>query len=370
MWKIWIEEIRKTASRKIIWCGLILVLVFVTFRLSVVTKEYAATINGRTYTGREAIQKDQELAAEYAGPMTEETVQAIYERFGFYYYDAEKDEFVGNFCSQYITENMTNFLQTTGDNPDEVHFYEGKEWENNAAPMLKGNLKFDYNYGWEDFRETSTLVCILLSIILIVGMAPVFSEEYTLHTADILLTTRRGKKSAVWLKTAAALSFTIMVCCVVFLYMWLLYRGIFGTQGLDTSPQFLNGISSYGYCPETVEKFFLMQFGLGLAAMILLTALVLAVSAVCKNAFMSVVISAVVFILPYIWNKIFLPMRPFGVECTRAVYHFMTSMPYYLQMNWGFAFSAGQISLHVVIAAVVAVICGVLAYKKYRNYQG
>ena len=371
MWKIWFEEIRKMASRKIIWCGLALTLIFVTFRLyGIVLREYTTTIEDQTYRGKEAIQKDQELAKEYAGPLTEEKVRSIYERFGFYYFDAEKNEFVGNFCNEYITYQMTNSLETDGDDPSEIRFYEGTDWENNAATLLKGNLKFDYNYGWEDFRETMTLVCVLLSIIFIIGMSPVFSEEYTLRTADILLTTRRGKSSAVWIKIAAALTFTIVVYCAVFLYMWLIYRSVFGTQGLDTSPVFLNGVSSHGYCPETTGGFFLLLFGLGLASMVLLSAMVIVVSAVCKSAFLSVVISAVVFVLPYIWMKVFLPMRPFGIEVTRKVYHFMISMPFYMHMNWGFAFSAGEIGMHLIIALGVMAVCVNLGYRKYRNYQG
>ena len=39
MWKILREEIRKTASRKIIWCGIVLVLAFVTFRMGIVLKD-------------------------------------------------------------------------------------------------------------------------------------------------------------------------------------------------------------------------------------------------------------------------------------------------------------------------------------------
>ena len=370
MWKIFQEEIRKIASRKIIWWGLALVLIFVTFRLGIVKKEYTSAIDGQTYVGKEAIQKDQELAREYAGPMTEETVRSIYDRFGFYYYNEQGEKCGRNFWNEYITDHMTNFMQIEGDDPAEIQFYEGEEWERNVAPLLNGDLRFDYNYGWEDLRETLILVNILLSIIFIVGMAPVFSEEYTLRTANILLTTRRGKKSAVWLKTAAALTFTAAAYYAVSLYLWLLYRYMFGTQGLDASPRFLNAIPAFGYTPKTVQGFFWLEFGLGAAAMILLSALVLVVSAAFRSAFMSVVISAGVFISPYIWMKVISPMLPLGSGFTRTVNHLMVSMPFYLHGNWGFAFSAGQIRLHIVIAAVVTAVCVVLGYRKYRNYQG
>lgn len=37
---------------------------------------------GKVYRKQEAIAKDQEIASEYAGPLTEETVRAIWEKYG------------------------------------------------------------------------------------------------------------------------------------------------------------------------------------------------------------------------------------------------------------------------------------------------
>lgn len=189
MWKIWKEEIYKIASRKIVWCGLIVILAFLTFRLWAVQKDYTVTIDGQTYHGKAAVEKDKKLAEEYAGPLTEEKVRAIYDRFGFSYYDEETGDFQGNFCSRFITEKMTNYRQMVErDNPDEIQFMEGEGWDNNVAPLLKGDVQFDYTYGWEDLKETCGITMLLLvSVILIIGLSPIFAEEYTSdsgHTFD------------------------------------------------------------------------------------------------------------------------------------------------------------------------------------------
>lgn len=39
-------------------------------------------------------------------------------------------------------------------------------------------------------------------------------------------------------------------------------------------------------------------------------------------------------------------------------------------VNWGFGFSAGQLGMHVGIAAGAGMISAVLGYWKFRNYQG
>lgn len=371
MWKIWKEEIYKIASRKIIWCGILVLLAFLTFRLWTIQQDYAVTIDGQTYYGKTAIKKDQELAKEYAGPLTEEKVRAIYDRFGFYYYDEKIDNFRGNFCNKYITEKMTNYRQLSGDNPDEIQFMEGEEWENNAAPLLKGDVQFDYVYGWDDMVETYGITMMLmLSVILIIGLSPVFAEEYTLRTADILLTTRRGKKSAIWMKISAAVFFAAAVYCLASLYIWLAYRYVFGTQGLDASTVLCGALPYHGTYPKEIGAFFIFIFVLGVAGIILLSAVVLAVSAICRNSFMAVVVSMIVFVIPVAWIKIFSPMWILGRKGTMLVNHFMLSQPVYLPLGWGFSFPEDVTVMHLLIALTVTVVCITAGYHKYRNYQG
>lgn len=371
MWKLFQEEFRKIASRKIVWIGLFLLLAFVRYRLGAELKGYSVTINGENIYGVEALEKDKEIAAQYAGPLTEETVQIIYDRYGFYHYDMSTEESKGNFCSQFITERMTNLNQTGGENPEEIRFYQGEEWEINAAPLLEGDIWFDYVKGWSDLREIYCIVIIWgMAILFIVGLSPVFSEEYTLRTADILLTTQRGKKGLIWIKMAAALSFTWIIFTMVTFYVWAIYLKVFGTQGLDASPILIGaGSASFGYHTETIRGFFLLSFGLGIAGFLLMTGMVLAASALCKNAFLTVVLSLAVFLFPVVWIKVLGPMWIFGITLSKAMNHFMVSMPVYLLTHWGFAFTKKQIAIHMVIALAVGTISVVLGYRSYRDYQ-
>ncbi|MCI9213421.1 MAG: ABC transporter permease, partial [Ruminococcus sp.] len=266
MWKIFQEEFYKIASRKIIWIGLFCLLAFVRYRLWMVQDEYAMTIGGETIYGKEAIEKDQELTAKYAGPLTEEKVRDIYEQYGFYYLNRDTGEQRGNFCSRFITERMTNSMQLEEPALEEIQFYQGTDWENNAAPLLRGDLRFDYVYGWDYLAETyGILMTYGLAVIFIIGLSSVFSEEYSLRTADILLTTRRGKGGGIWMKTAAAFGFALAVFLASTIYVWAIYLKVFGTQGLSASSAMIGWGNRWGYCPDTVAGFLLYQFCLGFA---------------------------------------------------------------------------------------------------------
>lgn len=370
MWKIFEEEFRKIASRKVIWIGLFLLLAFVRFRLGAIQNDYSVMIDGQVFHGKEAIEKDKELAAGYAGPLTEEKMWEIYEKYGFFYYDTDTGERRGNFCNQFMTETMTDFDQIGGDDPEQLRFWQGQEWENNVEPLLKGDVQFDYVYGWDDLWETYGIVVILgLAVLFIIGLSPVFAEEYTLKTADILLTTQRGKKSGIWMKAAAAVCFALTVYCAAALYVWGIYLKVFGTQGLDASPRLI-GRGWYGYCPSTIGGFFFILFGTGIAGTLLLVCMVLAASALCKNAFLAVVLSLALFLIPVVWVKVFAYMWIFGMTMTRMVTTFMVSMPFYLCLQWGFEFSGKQIVLHLLIAAAVGAGSVIFGYRKYRGYQG
>lgn len=372
MWKIWKEELYKMASRKIIWIGLLLLLAFLGLRTNSERRYYSVTINGTTYFGQEAIEKDQALTAQYAGILTIDKMQNIYNTYGFYYHDDIKDQDIGNFCNRFITEHMTTARQTGWEFFDDIQFLQGEEWEAYAAPLLNGTVYFDYVYGWNDLKEIHSILTVMaLFILFIIGISPVFSEEYALKTAPLLLATQKGKQSGIWLKMTAALFFPVVLYAAVTLYIWFLYFIVYGTQGLDASPALI-GMPLNGYCPPDIRSFFLFAFGLNLAGLLLLTCMTLAVSALCRNAFLALILSLALFLLPYACLNygIVLLSSFLNASLIKALFHFFASMPFYLSMSWGFAFSSAQIAQHLCIALAVAAACTICGYHAYRNYPG
>lgn len=368
MWNIWKEELYKIASRKIIWLGVFLLLTFFSFRLYAERNDYTITLDGHIYRGQEAIRKDQELTKLHAGTLTEDLIRQIYDEYGFYNYDEETGNIIsGNFCSRFITEKFTNYMQIDESGPDAVRFYSGQDWELQAAPYLEHKVTFDYVYSWNDFEEIYVMALLSVFVLLIIGLSPLFAEEYQLKTADILRTTPRGKQSGIWMKLLAAGFFAIALTCLVTAYLWGIYLAVYGTQGLDASAVLLNFASFYGYCPDTVMGFFILITFLGLAGAIFLTGLTAGISAFCRTPFLALVLSLAVFLFPVVWVKVLAPMWILGVTITKTVTHFMTSMPFYLPLSVGFAFSQKQIGIHLCIALAVGISGIFLGYHRYRN---
>lgn len=371
MRKIWKEEVYRILSRKIIWVGVILLMVFLKLRLTQEVMAYTATIDGELYKGKAAIAMDKKMASEYAGPLTEKKIEQIYQDFGFYYDSEDKEYASNNYCSRFITEITTNYRQTDGVNPEEIHFLEGEDWEWFVKPILNGKNRFDYAYGWEDLKEMFMTTILLLFVIILVGLAPVFAEEYTLRTADLLLTTERGKKGGIWLKISAAVFTAVLLYLVMLLFLFGIYADAYGIQGLDASAAMLQ-LPSIGYYPDTVRGFFLYQVLIALLGTMLLAGMTTAVSSLCRNSFFAVVLSLILFVIPFAWMQAGARMlQPIlGWKIVEMIGHFMTSMPVYLSLSWGFGFSEKQIIVHIGIALAVGTGCTLLGYHTYQNYQG
>jgi hypothetical protein len=368
MWIILKEEIYKIKSRKIIWLSLCLLLAFSTLRLYNELHYYTTFVDGKTYHGMDALRKDQALTGRYAGLLTKDKVSQIYKEYGFFYFDAETGNAAANYPSRFITEAFTNFMQTDGNNPDEIHFRKGADWENNAAYLLDKDVRFDYIYGWNDFAEMYILVILSVFAILILGLSPIFAEEYQLKTADLLRTTRRGKGNGIRIKILAALCFAVVLTCMACAYMWGIYLTVYGTQGLDASAVLLNFTTPFGYCPESVLGFFLYITFLSIVSAVLLTGIAAGISALCQSPFLALILSLAAYLFPVVWIKILWTLLPVGQKISRAISHFMASMPVYLPMSTGFSFPADHMAVHVCIALAVGAGGMFFGYYRYRNH--
>ena len=142
--RLWKMEFYKIAARPVMNIGFLLV---VGFFLLVLWQEADGTrteIDGKVYQGLEAVAKDRQLAKEYEGRFTMEKAEDIVERFGFSGYEGKSGEGFsnareGNFCSQFVTDAMTDFLQTQ-ERP--LGFSTGEAWENYGKRYVEGKILF------------------------------------------------------------------------------------------------------------------------------------------------------------------------------------------------------------------------------------
>ena len=61
-----------------------------------------------------------------------------------------------------------------------------------------------YSQGFEDFSIFYSSFFMFLGVVIMIAIAPVFADEYTLHTDGLFLSTRNGRRKCVWAKVIAS----------------------------------------------------------------------------------------------------------------------------------------------------------------------
>ena len=237
------------------------------------------------------------MAAEYEGILTEEKARSILERFapgtqdgGLWtvnsIYNAVQ-HFFGNL------DGSWNGLTVEEAFPD----YQGEE------PLILG-----YTDGYTGFIMMGMYLMVTLGFVLIIALSPVFSEEYSRGTDALILASRYGKSRCSRAKILAAFLFTLLTVGICFLVMIVLFAAGFGLTGGDSSIQ-LNSrdlLYSLPYsmtCLEAAASCLVLW----LAGALILTALTLILSAVCRTPFLTLIAVLTLYLLPMLGPTIHIP---------------------------------------------------------------
>ena len=376
--RLWKMEFYKIAARPVMNIGFLLV---VGFFLLVLWQEADGTrteIDGKVYQGLEAVAKDRQLAKEYEGRFTMEKAEDIVERFGFSGYEGKSGEGFsnareGNFCSQFVTDAMTDFLQTQ-ERP--LGFSTGEAWENYGKRYVEGKILFGYTQGWKELQQVWYMAMVSLHVWLALMIAPVFSEEYSRKVTGILLSTAFGKSKDIFRKVEAAMGLGILSYLFVCVLLFGMTAVVYGVDGLGASA----GINSSflvvsGRGDWSISFFFFFMFLSGLASVLLNVGIVLFVSSKCSRPVSAVTAGILLYLLPYGLNQILFQMllsmgaanNPLGWRVMDAMRIFCFSMPmylphpdlFYIPVRW-----AAYIPLITVVAMIWCI------WRGCRNYRG
>lgn len=338
-------------------------------------------VDGKEYHGLAAIQKDREVTAEFAGELTDEKINAIVAKYGFW--DIRKELLED--------EEGGNYLQT-------FLFYNGlcdgsmRDWNNISNPTTTYPLaetamgvflekhgitpELQYVRGWDVFDQVGSFGAMLTCLFLIIALSSVFSEEYTIKTANILLTTVHGKKKDIGVKIAAAFLIALGTYVLVEGMTFLLCGVFYGWQGLGTVYGYGQGMwydsleaVSVSFLPYW--KYFLIMAVVALIGIVILTAFILLMSAVCRQPFNSLIASLIFYVLP---AGIWFLLRWLGAGQTPLIMLLRRAIgvsPLYSGMSGILQDSLMPIAYiyRAVMLVGVGVPCVVLAYRAYRNHQ-
>lgn len=363
-------EMRKIMARPVLNLGFLVILGFLVFVILQNAIEEHTEIDGKVYHGLEAIEKDQELAKKYEGMLTMEKAEEIVRNYGFSGYNEVETFREGNYCSQFITDYMTDFLQT-GKTPTD--FYQGTDFLNNASYLVDGTVEFGYIQGWVLFKKYLSLLNRTMCLYMILLIASVFSEEYSLKTVNVLLTAEHGKKKGIWSKIGASLLCGTIIYAGAVLVILLAILGCYGTEGLGAGARLISWQGS----GQTVFLSLAKSVLIGLAGNLLNVCITLFISARCSQSVKAVTAGVIIYFMPYvIWSFVIngdlsdLIMNTYigriigkiaGILCNGMPYYFCLLPDIGIPGN-----ITGWIYLTVLALAAGGI---VLAYKNYRDYQ-
>ena len=332
-------ELRKIFSRRLTQAALIaLFLLSVLLDFFAYQNMYASDGISNEGTGRIAVEIDKAIAGKYEGLLTDEKVQQMMIEF------KPKQDLHG-MNAAYLYQNalqsalFRNFSDLDGN------------WNGYSVSDVYGNeeINIGYTYGWLNTSQNMVKIFIVLSLVVVIMTAPVFSGEYG-GVDNIILTSKYGKTKCGAAKIIgsilAALIITAVVSAINLIYAFILY----GSSGLDCSILFAPADFAAGYIPFNITCGTLLKYQILLAftSIISVTGITLVLSAVCKNQTVALVASAAIYLFP-----VMLP-----VSETSTLFKIITLLPLY-HAQFVFLMSVEQIRgnvLYALMAVPVALI--------------
>lgn len=161
--------------------------------------------------------------------------------------------------------------------------------------------KYYFNHGWiitTDFK----VIAALISILIVVGLASIFSDEYQSNSAQIILSCRRGKNKLVLSKIIAGLVFTVIVFSIInsiFLISALSYDFI----GWDKPLELFKYYRSTPFDMRIID-FYISGLGISFIGAILFALATMLISLLVKNNMMSLLVSLAMYYAPTFISQI------------------------------------------------------------------
>lgn len=159
------------------------------------------------------------------------------------------------------------------------------------------------------------ITVIFLTTLIILGVTPLFVDEYTNRTMDLVLATKHGRRKIVTAKLLAGISFIAFIFIslhgVNFILQWIKFGGLDGwnapMQNLSLWSLIDFSASPYDW---TIGKFYRISLTLQLLASIGLGMLIIMLSIMLKNTMLTMIASGSIVALPTFFAQ-FMPEDSF-----------------------------------------------------------
>ena len=167
-------------------------------------------------------------------------------------------------------------------------------------------LVFSFDYTWQTAFNILFNSNVVFAIFLLIVLAPVFSEEYSSGAANVILSTRYGKSKVIQAKFTAAFliaAISAVIFCVVILLACGAYFAGFEGWNADIQTQFMSNQSQIPIRMNNLQFFLVVMLFYWLSA-VGTAVLACCCSALCKKSLIALIMSGVLYFLPYFPMKL------------------------------------------------------------------
>lgn len=219
-------------------------------------------------------------------PLTKEDVFLVSYLSSMQKFDEEND-----LRSKMLLEIESNLKGLESNGKKNSFAYQSLMKEKQMVTKIQGGESF-YLGDWYqlfDFNVAATMKIVLL----ILGLAGIFSNEYSNKVAYLNLSTKKGKTTLNHAKIVAAMCYA----CLVFLYISILYHMSGFPLGLESGSKpafYLNG-SIYQL---SIREYYVLTLAISFLGVLVFTMIIVILSLITKNIIVSFGLPLFVYFLP------------------------------------------------------------------------
>ena len=282
-------ELKKIFARRLTQASVAaILLISIAFGFSTYQNMYAFDGISEEGAGQAAVAIDKAIAEKYAGILTDEKVQQMMTDF-------KPTQDLHGMNAAYLYQNaMQSAVFRRFSDPE-------GNWNGLRVSDVFGEeeIRIGYTCGWLLTSQNMIKIFMMLSLVIVIMTAPVFSGEYG-GLDPIILTSKYGKTKCATAKIIASILASLIVTAVVLVINLICAFMLYGGSGLDCSILFAPEGFVEGYIPFNISCRVLLRYQslLVFTDVISVTGITLALSAVCKNQMAAFAASAAIYLFP------------------------------------------------------------------------
>lgn len=298
-------EMKKLIRRKFV---LLLLLIYGVMLISVIytgnPDHYTPvlTSEGEVLKGKDALNYERELTKKYA-VLSDENVQEILK---------ENARILREYTDQNQMKDGVHYRYANGFYSSVARIFTDGNGNYNHLPAdqvyqgQKGFMKSGVTIGMDMLFSYLSSYFIFAVILIIIMIAPIFSDEYTTGMDSLILSSKYGKTKCIRAKILSAFFLSLFLFAVTILFLLAVTVAYFGTGEFSVDAH-LCVTGMIGNAPYELPywKAILILCGIALADILTVTGFTLAASAYAPSSFVSVLVSLAFFVVPiFFWGRL------------------------------------------------------------------